>query len=161
MFAFNGVNNDEPFSESNENNEPIRSITQGKINTSSKNLNKILHRELGDVSADLSNKVEQAIGNVSRQTPHNFKEIIIIKKRILTDGKRKVVNLNVREKLVPKNQEFDNGYSNFGMRALIGGILFLIAGLIFTSSIKMYQSYIKRKYIKLGDKIDKKNEIVF
>ncbi|KAM0674363.1 hypothetical protein GVAV_001976 [Gurleya vavrai] len=152
-FAFHSSNQLE--ADSNEKNEPIRSITEGKINTSKKNLNKILKRELGDVSADLSNKVEQAIGNVSRQTPQNFNEIIIIKKRILTNGKRKVVNLNVREKLVPKEKEIDNSIKDFGMRALIGGVLFLIAGLVFTSSLKMYQGYIKRRFIKTKDN-DKK-----
>lgn len=129
--------------------QPIRSITEGKINTSQEHLNSILHRELGDVSADVSKKVEQAIGNASRATPHNFKEVIIIKKRILSDGKRKIVNLNVQEKLVPKIVR--NDMRDFGTRAFIGGLLFLLAGLIFTTTIKTYQNWIKRKYIKKNE----------
>ncbi|KAM0677524.1 hypothetical protein BDAP_001850 [Binucleata daphniae] len=143
-FAYH--NSEEPY-ESSDQNEPIRSITRSKINTSPKNLNNVLHKELGDVSADLSNKVEQAIRNVSKQTPQNYKEIIIIKKRILSDGKTKVVNLNVREKVVPKTK-IEDTENDFGTRALIGGVLFLIAGLIFTTSLKIYQTHVKHKFIK-------------
>lgn len=134
---------------------PIRSYTQGKINTSQENLNKILKRELNDVSADLSHKVEQAIGNVSKETPNNFKEVIIIKKRILSDGKRKVVNLNVRERLVPKEKDY---VRDFGVRALIGGGLFLVAGVLFTTSVKVYQGWVRKRYIRLSEKGDKMGE---
>lgn len=144
-----GSNYDER-QESTSNDNSIRTISKGKINTSAENLNQILNRELNDVSADLSNKVQQAIGKVSRETPENFKEVIIIKKRIMNDGKRKVVNLNVREKMVPK----EDSMKEFGTRALLGGVLFLLAGLIFTSSVKMYQTYVRRKYIRLGEKCD-------
>lgn len=147
---FDSVNeyNDKPELSSNDNS--FRSISKGKININSENLDQILHRELNDVSADLSNKVQQAIGKVSRETPSNFKEVIIIKKRIMSDGKRKVVNLNVREKMIPK----EGTMKEFGTRAIFGGILFLFAGLIFTKSIKMYQTYVRRKYIRLGEKCD-------
>lgn len=123
---------------------PIRSITHGRINTSQQNLNNVLHKELNDVSAALSNKVEQAIDNVSHNTPHNFKEVIIIKKRILSDGKRKVVDLNVRERLIPKTE---NVAVDFKTRAFMAGILFLIAGLVITSMAKIYQTYIKNRYL--------------
>lgn len=145
-------------SEVSEDESPIRSITHGHINTSQQNLNNVLHKELNDVSADLSNKVEQAIGNVSQNTPNNFKEVIIIKKRILTDGKRKVVNINVRDRLIPRT---DEPASEFKTRAVLAGILFLVAGLVFTSIAKMYQIWIKNRYLLRNESSRLKSEVKY
>ncbi|EJW02398.1 hypothetical protein EDEG_00292 [Edhazardia aedis USNM 41457] len=138
-------------------NQPIRSISKGKITTDSSNLNTILNRELSEVSKDMKNKVQQAIGNLRTNTPQNYKEVIIIKKRILSNGKRKLINVNVQDKVVPKDDVVvrNSNFKDFGVRAVAGGILFLIAGLLFTSSIKVYQTWIRKKYIKIGDKSEK------
>lgn len=142
-FTEDQLNKQDSSSDSSE-DSPVRSITHGHINTSQQNLNNVLHKELNDVSATLSNKVEQAIDNVSQNTPNNFKEVIIIKKRILTDGKRKVVDLNVRERLIPKAQ---NEIGEFKIRAVQAVILFLVAGIVFTSIMKIRQMWVKNGYL--------------
>ncbi|TBU13660.1 hypothetical protein CWI38_0369p0030 [Hamiltosporidium tvaerminnensis] len=131
-----------------------KSITQGKVKTSPKNLTNLLHHEFDDVSVDLNNKITNTIQNMHSPLfdPHKYKEVIVIRKRILQDGKRKIVNLNVSEHVVPKEviQSEEEISRDFGLRALLGGIVFLLAGLVFTSTVKMYQQYVKKRYIKIN-----------
>ncbi|TBU03708.1 hypothetical protein CWI36_0391p0030 [Hamiltosporidium magnivora] len=138
----------------NSHNSLHKSITQGKVKTSPKNLTNLLHHEFDDVSVDLNNKITNTIQNMHSPLfdPHKYKEVIVIRKRILQDGKRKIVNLNVSEHVVPKEviQSEEEISRDFGLRALLGGIVFLLAGLVFTSTVKMYQQYVKKRYIKIN-----------
>lgn len=146
------------------------SITQGKLTANSENLNGILHKELDDISVELGNKITNAIGqmredNIDRE---KYKEVIFIKKRILNDGNKKIVNVNVSEKLIPKNEPvFGNDFKyepisrDFGTRAFLAGFLFLIAGLIFTTSLKIYQQWLRKKYIKMTEeKVNNEKKIL-
>ncbi|KAG0439829.1 hypothetical protein DMUE_2159 [Dictyocoela muelleri] len=149
-----------------------QSITRGKLTATSDNLNEILHHELDDISKDLGNKIANTIGRMRENRIDNkkFKEVIFIKKRITTDGNKKIVNLNVSEKLVPKNERilFDE-YKiepisrDLGTRALLAGLLFLCAGFIFTVSLKFYQRWLSNKYIKMTEDIasNDKNNLKF
>lgn len=125
-----------------------RSITHGRLTSNPSTLPSLLRREFDDVSIDLSNRLTGQIEH-ARGTPYDkdrFRQVFLIKKHILSDGVRKIVNINVKQQIVPKNDESgSNGSGNvdLGMKALLFCILFLLAGLVFTTTVKMYQNVVK------------------
>lgn len=147
-----------------------QSITKGKLMATSQNLNEILHRELDDVSKEIGNKIANAIDRMREETidSDKYKEVIVIKKRILDDGNRKVINVNVSEKLIPKYNEameinniVDPISRDLGTRAFFAGFLFLCAGLLFTSLIKIYQKWLKKRYIRITQEKNLNDKIGF
>lgn len=123
---------------------PLQQSFSRSILFATKNsLPKILSREFNDISKDLNKKLTNSIYNVrNTNIDHDkFRELIVIKKRVVSDGKHKVVNLDVSGRVVPRNGKEDK------LRMILAGIVFLLAGVIFTGSIKFYQNYLKIKKV--------------
>ncbi|KAM0671833.1 hypothetical protein CWI42_121720 [Ordospora colligata] len=137
---------------------PIKSLKIGKFKANPENISTLLDREMADMSPGLHEKLVSTLAHngVDRK---KYRDLVMIRKRVTDDGKRKVVNLNVKEKIIPKVLQDDDfaPNSDFITRALIGGAMFFLVGLVFTTTLKMYRSIIKKKY--LGIDIDSKTEI--
>lgn len=127
-----------------------RSIVRGKLNANPSNFKDILTHEFKDVSKDLGNKLIGQMEHVkdAEYDRLRFKQVFLIKKHVVNDGKRKIVNINVKERMVPRENAQEDTKNDLGTYALLGCILFLLAGLVFTTTIKMYQNVIRKGYFK-------------
>lgn len=135
-----------------------RSISQGKFKANPNNFRAILMQEFDDISKELRNRLMGQIEHVqdAGYDKLRFKQVFVIRKHIVSDGKKKVVNISVKEHIVPRDafaSDADSSGGDMGTYALLGCILFLLAGLVFTTTIKMYQNIIRKGYIrgKAGD----------
>lgn len=126
-----------------------QSISSGKLKASPDNLRDVLNHEFNDVSAELNNKLTGQIENLHTRADidrEKFKQVFVIGKHIVSDGKRKVVKINIKEQIVPKEIKTEESKIDIGTRALLGCILFLLVGLIFTTTMKVYQGFLKKQY---------------
>ncbi|KAF7684151.1 hypothetical protein TCON_0638 [Astathelohania contejeani] len=143
--------------EKEENYTTNRTFSEEKVRVHPENLSEILHREFEDLSKEMSTKITDAISHMVSHNPdrNNFKDVITIKKRTVRDGTHKVIDMKVSERKVPKSNsqlvERNEIDWDFGLRAMIGGILFLFAGLIFTYTLKVYQKWIQTNYLKIAN----------
>lgn len=121
-----------------------QSISRSILFTSKNSLPKILSREFNDISEDLNTKLTNTIYNTRRSNiDHDkFRELIVIKKRVLSDGKHKVVDLDVSGRVVPRNPQESN------LRLFLACVIFLLACILFTASMKFYKNYLKIKKIE-------------
>lgn len=130
----------------------IKSLRIGKFKINPENISDLIHREMADMSPDLHNKIVNTLerNSVDRR---RYRDLFLIKKRVIDDGRRKIINFNIKEKIIPKEAEEDLPITrDFGTRALLGGIMFLLAGLVFTTTLKMYQSLIRKNYFSFDEK---------
>ncbi|ADM12673.1 uncharacterized protein Eint_111740 [Encephalitozoon intestinalis ATCC 50506] len=130
----------------------IKSLRIGKFKINPESINDLIHREMADMSPDLHNKIVNTLerNNVDHR---RYRDLFLIKKRVIDDGRRKIINFNIKEKIIPKDGEENLPVTrDFGTRALLGGILFLLAGLVFTTTLKMYQSLIQKNYFGFEEK---------
>ncbi|WEL39957.1 hypothetical protein PFJ87_11g01950 [Encephalitozoon hellem] len=130
----------------------IKSLRIGKFKINPENISDLIHREMADMSPDLHSKIVNTLerNSVDRR---RYRDLFLIKKRVIDDGKRKIINFNIKEKIIPKEEEENLPISrDFGTRALLGGIMFLLAGLVFTTTLKMYQSLIRKNYFSFDEK---------
>lgn len=120
-----------------------QSFSRSILLTTKNSLPKILSKEFNDISQDLNRKLTNSIYNVrnSNIDHDKFRELIVIKKRVVSDGKHKVVNLDVSGRVVPRNGKEDK------LRMFLAGMVFLLAGVVFTGSIKFYQNYLRIKKV--------------
>ncbi|RVD91408.1 hypothetical protein TUBRATIS_21400 [Tubulinosema ratisbonensis] len=126
-----------------------QSISSAKLKASPDNLKDVLNHEFNDVSAELNNKLTGQIENLQTRADidrERFKQVFVIGKHIVSDGKRKVVKINIKEQIVPKEPRSEDVKIDIGTRALLGCILFLLVGLIFTTTMKVYQGFLKKQY---------------
>lgn len=133
----------------------IRSLRVGSLKVNPENVSDVLYREMADMSPDLHDKLASTLAhnNVDHK---KYRDFFLIKKRVIDDGKRRIINFNIREKIVPKEIQEGVGISrDLVIKALLGGIMFLLAGLVFTTTLKMYQSIVKNNYFN----IEGKNEL--
>lgn len=132
--------------------DAIRSIRVGQVKTNPESVSELLRHEMADLSPDLKKTIVTKLEQ--RNIDHKkFRDVFLIKKRIIDDGKRKIINFNISEKIIPRHHIEELGISrDFGTRALLGGILFLLAGLVLTTTMKMYQSVLKKKYFKFENR---------
>lgn len=146
-----GMNNLNRRRRINLGNVPIqgyRSIRYGKVKTDPENIKAILDKELDGISPDLNSKITKSIEQ-NKIDRNRFRDVFLIKKRVIQDGNRRIVSFNIKERIIPKSSLQNN---DFGTWALLWGILLLLAGLVFTTTIKMYQNLIRRKYLKFENK---------
>lgn len=130
-----------------------RSISQGKFKANPSNVRAILMQEFDDISKELRNRLMGQIEHVqdAGYDKMRFKQVFVIRKHIVSDGKKKVVNISVKEHIVPRDRLAGDTYGSsgdMGTYALLGCILFLLAGLVFTTTIKMYQNIIRKGYTR-------------
>lgn len=130
-----------------------RSISQGKFKANPSNVRAILMQEFDDISKELRNRLMGQIEHVqdAGYDKMKFKQVFVIRKHIVSNGKKKVVSISVKEHIVPRDVhagDTDSSGGDMGTYALLGCILFLLAGLVFTTTIKMYQNIIRKGYIR-------------
>lgn len=130
-----------------------RSISQGKLKANPSNFRAILMQEFDDISKELRNRLMGQIEHVqdAGYDKLRFKQVFVIRKHIVSDGKKRVVNISVKEHIVPRDAltgDADSSGADMGTYALLGCILFLLAGLVFTTTIKMYQNIIRKGYMR-------------
>ncbi|CAD26094.1 hypothetical protein [Encephalitozoon cuniculi GB-M1] len=130
----------------------IKSLRIGKFKINPENISDIIHREMADMSPDLHSKIENTLARNSVDR-RRYRDLFLIKKRVIDDGRRKIINFNIKEKIIPKeDQETLPVTKDFGTRALLGGIMFLLAGLVFTTTLKMYQNLMRKNYLGFDEK---------
>lgn len=132
----------------------VRSLRVGRFRTDPESVGDLLYREMADMSPDLHSKLATTLAhnNVDHK---KYRDLFLIKKRVIDDGTRRIINFNIKEKIVPRAEEDEFSISrDLGTRALLGGIMFLLAGLVFTTTLKMYQSIIRKNYFAVEDKND-------
>lgn len=124
-----------------------QSISRSILYTTKNALPRILSHEFNDVSQDLNRRLTSSIYNVrnSNIDHDKYRELIVIKKRVVSDGRHKVVNLDVSGRVVPRSGREEK------VRMVLAGAIFLLAGVVFTGSLKFYQHYLRirkadRKY---------------
>ncbi|KAF9760849.1 hypothetical protein NGRA_2985 [Nosema granulosis] len=134
-----------------------RSIRYGKIMTNPENLETLIHNEMHDISPDMHYRISKklATNTVDR---NKFRDLFLIKKRVIQDGKKKIISFNIKEKIIPKVSTLDQMNKDFGLRAILAGILFLLAGLVFTTTMKMYQNIFRKKYLAFEKKLEGERE---
>lgn len=135
-----------PLTENNsvqENNPITTTTTKSVMFTSRNSLPLILSREFNDISQDLNTKLTNTLYNTRNNNidHEKFRELIVIKKRVLSNGKHKIVDLDVSGRVIPKNSSESN------IRLFLACIIFLLACILFTASMKFYKSYLKIKKI--------------
>lgn len=134
----------------------FRSIRYGKIKTNPENLETLIQKEMQDISPDLHRKITKKLAN-SNVDRSRYKDLFFIKKRIIQDGQRRIVTFDIKEKIIPKNaSEMLN--RDLSLRVILAGILFLLAGLVFTTTMKMYQNVFRNKYFAYDGKKDQNKD---
>lgn len=132
----------------------IQSLKVGRFKTNPEDIGNVLHREMADMSPDLHSRLTKTLAH-SNVDHTKYRDLFLIKKRVTDDGRRRIINFNIKEKIIPRDSQESLAISrDFGMRALLGGIMFLLAGLVFTTTLKMYQGIIKKSYFNIEDKVD-------
>ena len=137
----------------------FRSIRYGKIKTNPENLETLIQHEMEDISPDLHNKIRKRLAksNVDRS---RYKDLFFIKKRIIQDGDRKIVSFDIKEKIIPKNPDSEHINKDVSLRVILAGILFLLAGLVFTTTMKMYQNIFKKNVFNYDGKKEQNKESI-
>jgi hypothetical protein len=121
-----------------------RSITHGKLMTNPSNFVEVIGHEFDDVGKDLKTRLTGQIEN-ARGTVYDkerFKQVFFIKKHIVSDGFKKVVNINIKEKIVPR-ENISVDKTDYGVVSLLACIAFLLLGLVFTTSMKLWENFLK------------------
>lgn len=131
-------------------------IMREKVITDIENISNALDNQLEDMNSEVKEKIASSIEskNVDRS---KFRDIFVIKKRILSDGERKVIRYDIDEKLIPK-------YSNViyqlntdtQTKVILILILMLLIALVFTTTIRLYDSLVKSKLFQKCDSLDLK-----
>lgn len=120
-----------------------QSISRSILYTPKNSLPMILSKEFNDISQELNTKLTNSIYNTRRENiDHDkYRELIVIKKRVLSDGKHKVVDMDVSGRIVPRIAK------DGGLRMFLACLIFLLACVLFTASMKFYKSYLTIKKI--------------
>ncbi|WUR04251.1 uncharacterized protein VNE69_08009 [Vairimorpha necatrix] len=134
-----------------------RSIRYGKIKTNPENLETLIQHEMEDISPDVHNKVRNKLAN-SNVDRSRYRDVFFIKKRIIQDGNRRIVSFDIKEKIIPKNGVSDPVNKDLSLRVILAGILFLLAGLVFTTTMKMYQNVFKNTLFPYDGHKEQKSE---
>lgn len=135
---------------------PRRSIITGKVVTDIENISNVLDNQLDDMNSEIKDRIASSIEskNIDRS---RFRDIFVVKKRILSDGERKIVKYDIDEKLIPKYSNVVYQLStDTQTKVILVLILILLAALVFTTTIRLYDSLIKSKLFQKCDSLDLK-----
>ncbi|KAI4293009.1 hypothetical protein PAPHI01_2283 [Pancytospora philotis] len=132
----------------NEFSTELSSESQGRPTTIEKNQIKadvdsvrdVLAREMADLSPEVHGQIASSIKS-SKVDRSRYRDIFLIKKRIVSDGERRVVTFDIKERIFPKP-----GYYGFSRDALttavFGCVFILLLCLVLVVTVKMYRTVI-------------------
>lgn len=121
----------------------IKSYEKERIKIDASNIRQMLRSELLDLSPEVNEKIASSIesSNVDR---NRYRDFFLIKKRIITDGSKKIVSFDIKERIIPKISEsiFSNDRYSVIMLGVIMVLLFL---LVLTTTMKTYETLYREK----------------
>ena len=123
-----------------------RLVRQGAFKAGPDAVREILIEELKDVSKDLRKKFTGQIERTDRRVYDKvrFKPLFVISKHVVNDGKRKIVKIDVKKRIVPRDPS-NVERRDIAVYAFPVCIAFLLIGLVFTSIIKTYRRTLMRR----------------
>lgn len=105
----------------------------------------ILDTEMKGMNPDVKRKITNSL-NKNTVDNTKYRHLFLIKKRTIDDGNREITEFDITERIVPKI-DFPLLETIYGKATFIG-ILFLLAILVFTTTIRLYQNIIRLDYIR-------------
>lgn len=132
-----------------DNLQSFQAIEREKVKTDIEDVKDVLSKEMEELSPETNGKIASAIksSNIDR---NKYRDIFLIKKRVISDGDRKIVSFDIKERIIPKI----GGYSlnkDPLTKILFVCILILLLSLVLTTTIKLYQTVVADRFnIRLG-----------
>lgn len=124
---------------------------EGKVVTGIENINSVLDSQLEDMNSEIKDKIASSIEskNVDRS---RFRDIFVIKKRVMNDGERKVIKYDMDERLIPKYPSviYQLG-TDTQTKVILILILMMLIALVFTTTIRLYDSLVKYRLFQKCD----------
>lgn len=112
-------------------------VEKEKVRTDLENVQDVLEKQMEELSPEIYGKIASSIK--SKDVDRNkYRDLFLIKKRIITDGASRIVTFDIKERIVPRIATFSLGkdiYTKF----LLAGILILLLSLVLTTTIRMYR----------------------
>lgn len=129
---------------------------EGKVVTDIENINNVLDSQLEDMNSEIKDKIASSIESKSVDRSR-FRDIFVIKKRVLNDGERRIVKYDIDERLIPKYSSVIYQLStDTQTKVILILILMMLIALVFTTTIRLYDSLIKYRLFQKCDYADAK-----
>ncbi|KAI5168487.1 hypothetical protein PAEPH01_0175 [Pancytospora epiphaga] len=127
-------------------NSGSKTIEKQSVKTDIKNIETLLKKEMEELSPEVNGRIASSIksSNVDRS---KYRDIFVIKKRIVSDGTKQIVTFDIKEKLIPKILGYAFNNDSY-TKALFVCILILLLSLVLTTSIRVYQTIFADKFGK-------------
>ena len=135
-------------------------IETQKFKTSKEDAGKMLETELKDVHPEVRKSITDNLksSNIDR---NKYRDLFLIKKRIVNDNDVQITEFDITERIIPKTPTLSSLLANsIYTKLFFIVVLFSLSVLVVTTTIKMYQSIIKLAYIKHLTKTGQSQTIV-
>ncbi|OQS55354.1 hypothetical protein EHP00_1657 [Ecytonucleospora hepatopenaei] len=134
---------DSTFKDQIKDQKGVKSVKTEKLSA-----DQMISKELKDVHPEVLKNITKNLksSNVDR---NKYRDLFLIKKRIINDNGVKITEFDITERIIPKQPTIFNLFStNVYFKFLFFAISFCLSALVITTTMKMYQSIIKLSYIK-------------
>lgn len=121
---------------------------KNKVKPTLVNTPQLLQSELKDLHPEVLKNITENLksSNVDR---NKYRDLFLIKKRIINDNGVKITEFDITERIIPKTPTLASIFTNNPyMKMMFFLAAFCLSALVVTTTIKMYQSIIKLAYIK-------------
>ncbi|ORD94544.1 hypothetical protein ECANGB1_534 [Enterospora canceri] len=122
-------------------------ISAKKITTDEKTARRILSHEMKHIHPEIERKITTSM-NSKTYDRSKYRELFLIKRRVIEDGNRQITEFDITERLIPRLPTISTLLSSAYSRMIFFTVLFLLSVLVFTTTIKLYQNIIKLRYIR-------------
>lgn len=122
-------------------------IFSGKIQADADSARHILLKEMEGISPAMRTQISDKIQN-SNIDRNKFRDLFLIKKRIVNDGEREIVSFDIKERIVPRTPSISLLTADFYTRIFFMIIILILCSLVITTTVRMYKNLIKLNYTK-------------
>ncbi|KAI5150028.1 hypothetical protein ENBRE01_1256 [Enteropsectra breve] len=134
-----GISYIRPLSEYAENK--IKTVEKDRIKIDEDNINQAITNEMQELSPEVHEKIYKSIKN-SNVDRSRYRDIFLIKKRIISQGDKKIVSFDIKERAIPRSQSILISRDPL-IKGLFLIIVVLLLALIFATTVKMHQHLIQ------------------
>lgn len=124
----------------------FQSIERERFKTDVNDVNKVLGEEMLDLSPEVHGQIASSIRS-NKVDRERYRDLFLIKKRIITDGDHRIVTFDIKERIIPKPHAPVLSKDPY-TKMLFAGIMILLMSLVITTTMKMYQTVLKQRCIE-------------
>ncbi len=127
--------------------EPVvRTLETRQLKADVSDLKNLLKNEMNDLSPEIHDKIESTIKS-SDVDRNKYRDIFIIRKRIISDGNKEITKFDIKERIIPK-EIFYSIWPNTYVGVLFWVSIILLLMLLITTTRKMCQTLVNIDFKK-------------